>query len=442
MGRVRHKVRDCIHGFVVFDNLEKRLIDSIPFQRLKSIHQLATSFQVYPGAVHTRFEHSLGVMTVADRIFKAVFDGEIPDTVRHRITDELGEFQKQYWRQVVRVAALLHDIGHLPFSHAAEEDLLPTGWNHERLTAEMIRHSEIAQILRDVRPQIDPDDVVDLAWEVKKRVKVEPNYSLSPWKTLLNEIITGNTFGADRIDYLLRDSWHSGVAYGRFDPDRLIDGLRVVIDPNNDEISLGLDIGSIHSAEALLLARYFMYTQVYFHDVRRAYDLHLKDFLQVWLEGGKFSADWEKMLRQTDHEVLVALREAASDPLHRHHDLARRLMSRRHYRTVYELSTTHKQANPNIFAEVLNLARRKFGGENIRYDHYGPKSETNDFLVLMDNGTVASSLQESGVIAQIPAIEIGLVFVPPEMKVTAKAFIDSSLPALLAATPAVGGQVL
>ena len=440
MGRQRHKVRDCIHGFVVFDNLEKRLIDSTPFQRLKSIHQLATSFQVYPGAVHTRFEHSLGVMTVADRIFKSVFDGDIPDKVRDRISDELGESQKQYWRQVVRIAALLHDIGHLPFSHAAEEDLLPAGWNHERLTAEMIRHSEIAQILMDVRPQIVPEDVVDLAWDVKKRSKVEPDHSLSPWKTLLNEIITGNTFGADRFDYLLRDSWHSGVGYGRFDPDRLIDGLRVVIDPNNDEVSLGLDIGSMHSAEALLLARYFMYTQVYFHDVRRAYDLHLKDFLLNWLEGGKFPADWKKMLCQTDHEVLVALREASTNPGHPHHALAGRMMSRRHFRTVYELSTTHKQANPNIFPEVLKLARDKFGGENVRSDQYGPKSETNDFLVLMDNGTVASSLKESGVIAQIPAIEIGLVFVPPELKDKARATINTGLPKLLAAIPAVKGQ--
>jgi HD superfamily phosphohydrolase len=440
MGRLWHKVRDCIHGFVVFDNLEKRLIDSTPFQRLKSIHQLATSFQVYPGAVHTRFEHSLGVMAVADRIFKTVFDGEIRDEVRDRIADELGDYQKRYWQRVIRVAALLHDIGHLPFSHAAEEDLLPEGWNHERLTAEMIRQSEIADILQDVRPQIVPDDVVDLAWDVKKRSKVDPNYSLTPWRTLLNEIITGNTFGADRIDYLLRDSWHSGVGYGRFDPDRLIDGLRVVIDPNNDEIALGLDIGSMHSAEALLLARYFMYTQVYFHDVRRAYDLHLKDFLLNWLEGGKFPADWKKMLGQTDHEVLAALREAASDPGHRHHELAERLMSRRHFRTVYELSKTHKEANPRIFEDVRDLVRGEYGEDKVRSDHYGPKSETNDFLVLMEDGTVASSLKESGVIAQIPAIEIGLVFVPPDLKDKANAFIKTNLPKLLAATPAVEGQ--
>src|SRR5690242_13255610 len=180
MSKVQHEVRDVIHGFVRFNNLEKRLIDSAPFQRLRGIHQLAMCYQVYPGATHKRFEHSLGAMEVADRIFRAVFDVAVPDAVRERIADELEPRRKENWRQVVRVAALLHDIGHLPFSHAAERALLPEGWNHERITAEMIRGSEIADILR--RDSIDPDDVVDLSWDVKERLAVEPRVDLSPWK--------------------------------------------------------------------------------------------------------------------------------------------------------------------------------------------------------------------------------------------------------------------
>ncbi len=347
MAKVRHEVRDGVHGFVRFNNLEKRLIDSEPFQRLRCIHQLAMCYQVYPGATHTRFEHSIGVMEVADQIFHAVFDVTVPDLVRERIADELEPRRKENWRQVVRVAALLHDVGHLPFSHAAEEALLPEGWNHERITAETIRHSEIAGILED--DSIRPEDVIDLSWDLKKRLRVEPNVNLSPWKTLLNEIITGNTFGADRIDYLLRDSWHAGVSYGRFDEDRLIAGLRAVIHPDNNEIALGLDVGSIHSAEALLLARYFMYTQVYFHDVRRVYDLHLRDFLQGWLDGGKFSADWEAMMNYTDHEVTAAIRRCATHPDHRLHELASRLVSRKHFRTVFELLGSYKERCPTIF---------------------------------------------------------------------------------------------
>ena len=255
MAKTRHEVRDGIHGFIEFNNLEKSLIDSMPFQRLRNIHQLALTYQVYPGATHKRFEHSLGVMEIATRIFDRIFDKRLDDKVQDRIAEELEPEAKRYWRSVLRIAALLHDVGHLPFSHAAEAELLPPGWDHERLTAEIIRYSEIAAILKATRPPIDPEDVIDVAYSVKDRNKHEPSYALNPWKTLLNEIITGNTFGADRIDFLLRDSWHAGVAYGRFDPDRLIDGLRLVIDPESDDITLGLDNGGIHAAEALLLAR-------------------------------------------------------------------------------------------------------------------------------------------------------------------------------------------
>jgi HD superfamily phosphohydrolase len=429
MSKVQHEVRDVIHGFVRFNNLEKRLIDSAPFQRLRGIHQLAMCYQVYPGATHKRFEHSLGAMEVADRIFRAVFDVAVPDAVRERIADELEPRRKENWRQVVRVAALLHDIGHLPFSHAAEKALLPEGWNHERITAEMIRGSEIADILR--RDSVDPEDVVDLAWDVKERLEVEPRVDLSPWKTLLNEIITGNTFGADRIDYLLRDSWHVGVTYGRFDADRLIRGLRAVIDPSNEEIALGLDVRSIHAAEALLLARYFMYTQVYFHDVRRVYDRHLQDFLQEWLDGGKFPADWRELLGFSDHEVIAAIRASAADPADRLHGLASRLVSRRHFRTVFELLGSHKQRRPTIFQDILNFTLATYGADQVRFDQLRPESETNDFPVLTDNDTAVSSLLVSEMIARLPTIEFGLIFVPPVLKDQAKRKIEAEMKRLL-----------
>src|SRR2546426_6138118 len=104
MGKTRHEVRDCLHGFIEFDNLEKELIDSAPFQRLRCIHQLAMCYQVYPGATHKRFEHSLGVMEAATRIFESVFNRRIPDQVHLRIEVELKDID--YWRRVVRLAAL------------------------------------------------------------------------------------------------------------------------------------------------------------------------------------------------------------------------------------------------------------------------------------------------------------------------------------------------
>ena len=432
MAKTRHEVRDGIHGFIEFNNLEKSLIDSMPFQRLRNIHQLAMSYQVYPGATHKRFEHSLGVMGVATRIFDRIFDRRLGDRVQDRIAEELEPASKKdYWKSVLRISALLHDVGHLPFSHAAESELLPPGWDHERLTAEIIRHSEIAVLLNSARPPIDPEDVIDVAYSVRDRLKHEPEFKLSPWKTLLNEIITGNTFGADRIDYLLRDSWHTGVAYGRFDPDRLIDGLRLVIDPESDEITLGLDYGGIHAAEALLLARYFMYTQVYFHDVRRVYDQHLQDFLVAWLPCGKFPTNWEELIKITDNEVLAAMSQALADPDDPLYELAARVMKRQHFRTVNTLVTSNKKTKPTIFQDVLAFAHESWGAENVRSSTYGPKSESNNFLVLNDDGSVESSILASGVIANLPPIEIGLVFVHPSFKLEAKRQIDEQLKTLL-----------
>ena len=331
---------------------------------------------------------------------------------------------------MVRIAALLHDIGHLPFSHAAEQDLLPEGWSHERLTAEMIRQSEIADILRDARPQVEPEDVVDVAWEERERIKVE-KVELSPWKSLLNGIISGRTFGADRIDYLLRDSWHAGVAYGRFDPDRLISGLTVVIDPADNEVAIGLDIGAIHAAEALLLARYFMYTQVYFHDVRRAYDLHLKEFLAAWLKDGKFSSDWRELMKITDHEVLAHMRAVAADPANSLFPLANRLLSRQHFKTIYEMIQSHKKKCPTILDDLVQAAKEQFGEDNIRSDHYGPKSENNDFCVRVSDEEIASSLQESSVIANIPPIEIGLIFAERSISDRAEKWLSAKIKSML-----------
>ena len=432
MAKTRHEVRDGIHGFIEFNNLEKSLIDSMPFQRLRNIHQLAMTYQVYPGATHKRFEHSLGVMEIATRIFKRVFDKRLNDQVEERIADELEPAsKKEYWLSVLRIAALLHDVGHLPFSHAAEADLLPEGWDHERLTAEIIRNSEIATILNTTRPKIDPEDIIDVAYSVKNRLKHQPNFQLTPWKTLLNEIITGNTFGADRIDYLLRDSWHAGVAYGRFDPDRLIDGLRLVIDPESDDITLGLDDGGIHAAEALLLARYFMYTQVYFHDVRRVYDQHLQDFLVAWLPEGKFPVAWEELIKITDNEVLAAMSAALTDPNNPLNELAARVMKRQHFRTVNSLVSSNKIRRPTIFNDMLLFAKESWGEGNVRFSTYGPKSESNNFLVLNDDGSVESSILASGVIANLPPIEIGLIFAHPSIKGEAKNKIDAHLKVLL-----------
>ena len=289
-----HEIRDPIHVFIRLDTDERKIIDSSPFQRLRYIHQLATSYLVYPGATHKRFEHSLGVMELAGRIFDVITDqNNIHDKARELVPQfGLPRDNLLYWRRVLRIAALCHDLGHLPFSHAAEKDLLPDGWDHEKLTVNFIRSDEMKAILQDSTPPVRVDDVVKLAVGLKKL----KDAAFSDWEIILSEIIVGDSFGVDRIDYLLRDSYHAGVAYGRFDHFRLIDTLRILPRTSGEyegstEPLLGVEEGGLHSAEALLLARYFMYSQVYFHPVRRSYDIHLKDFLKKWLPGGKFPTD-------------------------------------------------------------------------------------------------------------------------------------------------------
>ena len=129
MPKAFHEVRDPIHTFVRFDSAERDVINSPPLQRLRHIQQLGMSHLVYPGATHKRFEHSLGVMELAARVFDVVTDRR---NVPAEITGvDLGnDDQVRYWRRVLRMAALCHDIGHLPFSHSAEKELLPQGWNH------------------------------------------------------------------------------------------------------------------------------------------------------------------------------------------------------------------------------------------------------------------------------------------------------------------------
>ena len=159
--------------------------------------------------------------------------------------------------------------------------------------------------------KIQPEDVAKLALG-KKKCKLE----FSDWETILSEIIVGDVFGADRIDYLLRDSYHAGVSYGRFDHYRLIDTLRILPASHKDsqEPELGIERGGLESAESLLWARYFMYTQLYFHPTRRIYDIHLMEFLKEWLPERRFSTEVEQHVNMTDNGVTAGMWKAAVNP--------------------------------------------------------------------------------------------------------------------------------
>jgi hypothetical protein len=218
------------------------------------------------------------------------------------------------------------------------------------------------------------------------------------------------------MDYLLRDSHHVGVAYGRFDHYRLIDTLRILstaaageASPSR-EPSLGVEEGGIQSAEALMLARYFMYSQVYFHPVRRIYDVHLMDFLKEWLPDRKFATDLNRHLALTDNEVTAALLSAAFDESKPGHQHARRIIRREHFKVLYSRNPADVRINPEAGAAVFGAAGGEFGAENFRRDRYQQRSGPPDFPVRLRDGQTVSSLALSETLNNLPVVSVDYVF--------------------------------
>ena len=327
------------------------------------------------------------------------------------------------------MAALCHDIGHLPFSHAAEKELLPKDWDHESLSVEIIKSDEMREIWESMTPPLRADEIAKLAVG-QKTLK---NEDFTDWETILSEIIVGDAFGVDRMDYLLRDSLHSGVAYGKFDHHRLMDTLRILppseSESESSEPALGIEEGGIHSAEALLLARYFMYTQVYYHHVRRIYDKHLIAFLSGWLENGTFPNSYSEILKYSDIEVMNAIYEAnlkADDNVgNLRHDAARRIVRREHFKRIYSRNSSDvsRYAEPGkaIYAELA----QKYGSGRVIHDFDERGGEAVEFPVIEGDGRIVSSEVASDVLANIPKLTIDRVYVDPIIVNEARAWILS-----------------
>ncbi len=333
------RIYDSVHGFIYFSPLEKQLIDSYVFQRLHALHQLGVAYLVYPGATHTRFEHSLGVMHIATRIF---------DQIMQNYEERLEPSFRTYWRQIVRFAALCHDLGHLPFSHVGEKVLLGEA-GHEEWTQRLIESSFLQPIWDQLQAQFPHkqvvDDIVKVSLGEKKFhqiLKGTPKVVFSPWERVLTQIITGDFFGADRIDYLLRDARSTGVSYGLFDYQQLIETLRVLPRSKDckEDLVLGIEENGMASCEALLLSRHFMHRRVYQYPTAKAYSFHMMNFLQKLYEKYDLLSSLEKYLSYSDHEVLAELRKAFMDPLHSGHDDALSLLDRRHRYLAIELASS------------------------------------------------------------------------------------------------------
>lgn len=422
----QHEIKDPIHGFIRLSQPERLLLDSAPVQRLRHIHQLAYSGYVYPGATHRRFEHSLGVMHLAG----LAFDALVNNAGRWSGAPLLPEgLDLPYWRRVLRAAALLHDLGHLPFSHAAE-GLLPEGQTHEDLSRRLILSEQLRFPLETL--EVWPDDVAQVAVGLPG----EAPSAAPDWLSSLSSLLTGDAFGADRIDYLLRDAYHSGAVLGTFDAPRLIDRLVLLGEPHH--LNVGLQSGALQAAEALLTTRDALYEGLYFHPVRRIYDHHLGRFLREALgtsllpqgEHGHFSDQLERHLSLTDNEVFVAIRQANMELQAPGHSWARRLERREHFRLLYR---TRQRLGATLVREIAGEACKVFGPAQVVYDPVERSPGRLDFS-LLEEGRVESAQSSSRLLRELSPVSAAYVFVAPEIEDRARQWLVAELPQLRART--------
>lgn len=303
--------------------------------------------------MHSRFEHSLGVMHVASRLFDALLrrSKDILCSGDYGYDDDsLGR-----QRRIIRLAALVHDLGHCPFSHASE-DLLPLKpesedrYVHEDYTTAAITCglTDLIENHQQAKANgIHVKDILDIF-----AVPV-PTAGVLVWKDLVS-----GQMDADRMDYLLRDAYHAGVQYGRYDLDRVVYTLRLCLDPETEGHHIGVEEDGIHAVEGLLIARFMMFTQLYFHKTRAIYDYHLVECLMELLKpsGGLFPppAEIDTFLKWDDWRVL-GLIAAGEGGEH-----GRILRERKHYRMVFK--TTEVMADDEFdLVEELEKKLRPMG---------------------------------------------------------------------------------
>lgn len=375
-------LRDPIHGYI---HIEYKVIwdclNTKEFQRLRRIHQLGGNFQVYSSAEHSRFSHSLGVYEITRRMVNEVKD----------LAKSLTEEEKVQ----VMLAGLLHDVGHGPFSHAFEQ---VTDFNHEEYTAKIILgNTDINKILGQDTAQ----KVVDIIQHKHENM-------------ILNQIVSAQ-LDADRMDYLLRDSYFSATSYGNFDLERILRTLRVCKEDGNER--LVVKSTGLHSVEDYIMARYQMYWQVYFHPVARSYETifiqlfkRLKDLYKIDKEYFKdlkvlVPFLYKKEVSELEHFKLdeYALLYCCSLIQEKHDEIAKDLATRLINRELFE----YTEYNVEKYEEIKQKIKAKgydtdyyLRVEDVETSPYSPYKGQQIFI-LQNNGTVVSLEKASTIVEAI-----------------------------------------
>lgn len=291
-------IRDPLWNNIRVDPTAERLLDTGVVQRLRYVRQLGLAHLVYPGATHSRFEHALGAYHLACRTLARLQEAGALEGVA---ADEGA---------VVAAAALLHDVGHYPFSHALEEIGVP---HHEEVSRPLVTEGEVAGVLR-----------AEIAPDAPERIyALICGTSMSP----LQGLISGS-LDLDKMDYLKRDALMCGVPYGEIDEDRLMHALVVLDDPTTGRRGVGVLTKGLSALESLLFAKYQMYRNVYWHHAVRSATAMYKRMVECALADG--ALETTGLGRFTDEGLLSTLEARATGGVRAllHDLLARRLFKR------------------------------------------------------------------------------------------------------------------
>lgn len=355
------EIRCPMHGSIPFNERERAIIDHPTYQRLRFISQLGFSSLVYPGATHTRFSHGLGVMHLAGRIFDQIISTspEVMEGLRNKE-------DRNYCRQVIRLAGLLHDVGHSPFSHAFEPLLprrsflpLPLDWYREPNPEAQATHEDYSVALIHALAEtpggpLDPQEARDIAALVHSEILPSPGLSgmgkgggLNVFP-LMKNIISGE-IDADRMDYLPRDAHFAGVAYGYFDLQRLVSALSCV--STEGGLGMALEQNALYTYENFLMTRFHMAMQVYLHKTVLLFD----HFLHRAVNSGEIECGLENDLENNLDKFLDAREDTIMAKLHaaRHKTWSGRIVERRHFSRLMQMPDNTTEAERERILDAL-----------------------------------------------------------------------------------------
>lgn len=398
--------RDPIHGFIDVSDDELKIINSPPFQRLRNIHQLAATYLVYHGAEHTRFGHSLGVMHLTSRVF---------DSVVHKNPNLFSkDFEENktkilWYRQILRLIGLTHDLGHAPFSHASEE-LFENGREHEDYTRLIILETEIADHIRNIGTKFCEqygetyNITPELIWMIYEGKDITNEKFIMPDFLFLKGFMDGE-LDCDKMDYLLRDAHYCGVTYGNYDLNRFVSTLTAY--KSDNQLQLAIERGGIQALEEFVLARYFMFIQVYFHKTRRFLDKALVNSLKEVLPGSKYSESVTEYLSWDDHRVLRLISESSSPAVQDFNN--RRIMT-----CVYESKAHAEKSDATNAKLIYNLLEKDYGNK-VLFDSVdkaahkltpallSPMDDSGKGIMIIDDktGEIKNIMEESIILGSI-----------------------------------------